>query len=104
MVRIHDWKEFERNARSLFAQDPDNTRFVIKQNTKNTTGANGVVKRKVLVTLRVTDDKKTFTFETCERCYVKKIARLTRWFAIRMASTVEELSKEESEIKARLAD
>jgi hypothetical protein len=103
MVRIHDWKEFDRSARDIFAHDPENTRFVIKQATTSTE-KEGIVKKKVTVTLRVTDDKKTITFETTERCFVKRIGRLTRWFAVRMASTAEDLAKGESSIKAKLMD
>ena len=103
MVRIHDWKEFERTARNMFAHDPDNTRFIIKQNTTSVE-KEGSMKKKVLVTLRVTDDKQAILFETTERCYVKRIGRLTRWFATRMASTVEELAQGESVIRARLID
>ena len=103
MVRIHDWKEFDRKARDLFARDPQRTRYVIKQNTK-TSEEDGVPKRKVLVTLRVTNDKESMSFETTERFNVKRIARLTRWFVIRMSSTSEEQLKDINGLRARIRD
>ncbi len=103
MVRIHEWKEFDRKSRDLFARDPENTRYVIKQNTK-VDEKEGVPKKKVIVCLRVTNDKEVFTFETSERFNVKRIARLTRWFVIRMSSTPDENLKDQAGLRAHIRD
>jgi hypothetical protein len=103
MVRIHDWKEFDRKSRDLFARDPQSTRYVIKQNTA-TAEKDGVPKKKIIVTLRVTNDKEVFTFETAERFNVKRIARLTRWFVIRMSSTTDDQLKDQTALRSRIRD
>jgi hypothetical protein len=103
MVRIHDWKEFDRKSRDLFARDPQNTRYVIKQNTK-TKEEDGIPKKRVVVILRVTNDRETVTFRTSERVNVKRIAHLTRWFVIRMSSTSEELLRDVTALRARIRE
>ena len=103
MVRVHEWKEFDRKSRDLFAKDPQNTRYVIKQNTK-TSEVDGVPKKKLVVSLRVTNDKEVLTFETTERFNVKRIARLTRWFVIRMSCTPDEHLKDQTALRARIRD
>jgi hypothetical protein len=103
MVRIHEWKEFDRKSRDLFARDPQNTRYVIKQNT-TTKEDNGIPKKKIILTLRVTNDREALTFETSERVQLKRVANLTRWFVIRMSSTSEEQLKDAAALRARIRD
>ena len=103
MVRVHEWKDFDWKSRDLFARDPENTRYVIKQDTK-VTEKDGVPKKKVIVSLRVTNDKEAFTFETVERFNVKRISRLTRWFVIRMSSTSDEQLKDRIALRAHIRD
>jgi hypothetical protein len=43
----------------------------------------------------VTDRRNTIVFKATERCYVKRFARLTKWFAIRMASPHLPMEKDE---------
>ena len=88
-MRVQEWKEFERKARDLFASSPDATRFSIKQTTK-TKEKDGVMKKKVAVLIKVTDNKETISYETTERFAAKRIATLMQWFTVRMASTTEE--------------
>ena len=92
MVRVHEWKEFESKTRDMFAKNPLGTRFTVNQKTK-TSEKDGVPKKKVCVTLRVTDGASTLTFETNERFYVKRISTITQWFVVRMASS-EDLTAE----------
>ena len=86
---MQEWKEFERQARELFANSPDATRFAIKQTTK-TKEKEGVMKKKVAVVIKVTDNKQTISYETTERFAAKRIAALMQWFTVKMASTTEE--------------
>ena len=92
MVRLHEWKEFESNARDMFAKSPNSTRFSMTQKTK-TIEKDGMPKKKVRVVLKVTDGSKTVTYETNERFYVKRISTITQWFVVRMA-TVENSTPE----------
>lgn len=99
MVRVHEWKVFENQARDLFAKNPDNTRFSIKHNTSTVENDS---KKKVSVVLKVTDDKQTITYETCERFSVKRISALMKWFTIKMASTPIESLTDENSLKQLL--
>ena len=100
MVRVHEWKAFESQARELFAKAPERSRFTVKQSTKTTEGENVVPKRKTLVLLRVTNGSETITFETTERFYVKRITSLVQWFTAKMVSL--DHVTEQSALKERL--
>jgi hypothetical protein len=100
MVRVHEWKEFELSAREMFAKSPTTTRFSVNQKTKSVE-KDGVPKKKVSVTLKVTDGPKTISYETTERFYLKRISTLMQWFTVRM-STVEDLTAE-NVLKQRLS-
>jgi hypothetical protein len=86
MVRIHEWKSFESQAREIFAQAPERSRFTVKQTTKSVQTESSVPKRKEVVLLRVTNGAETITFETTERFYVKRITALVHWFTAKMVS------------------
>lgn len=86
MVRIHEWKSFESQAREIFAKAPERSRFTVKQTTKSTETENSVQKRKAVVLLRVTNGAETITFETTERFHVKRITSLVHWFTAKMVS------------------
>lgn len=99
MVRVHEWKVFENRARDLFAKNPESTRFSIKHNTSTVEKES---KKKVSVVLKVTDDKQTITYETCERFSVKRISALIKWFTIKMASTPVDSLTDENSLKQLL--
>ena len=89
MVHVHSWKQFESLARGIFAKSPETTRLSLKQTAKTDDGN----KKNVKVVLKVTDNKETITYETTERFGAKRIASLTQWFTIRMASTLPDMDQ-----------
>ena len=101
MTRIHEWKSFENSARDMFAKNPENTRYSFKHFV-NTVDKDGVVKRKVAVVIKVTDNVKVISYETNERMVMKRLARLTKWFAVKMATTEEDQLKDEVALRAKL--
>lgn len=103
MVRIHKWKEFENQCRDIFAKNPDSTRFSIKQTTSTAEiEQDAQPKKKVVVVLKVTDDKQTITYETPERFYIKRISALMKWFTVKMASAPVEDIRDETALKKPL--
>ena len=98
MVRKHEWKDFERSARELFAKNPACTRFSLKHTSKTISET----QKKQTVVLKVTNNIETITYETNERFGVKRISALTRWLTIRMASTSPEQVKDEASLKQKL--
>jgi hypothetical protein len=94
MVRIHEWKEFENSARDMFSKKPTATKFSVSNKAK-TTEKDGIPKKKVVATLKVTDGAKVVTFETNERFYAKRVTALMQWFTAKMA-TDEDLTAEAS--------
>ena len=101
MVRIHEWKTFENRARDVFAKNPLKTRYSFKHNVKSAE-TDGVLKKKVVVVIKVTDDTETITYKTNEKAVVKRLTKLNKWFAVKMSTTEEEQLKEEAVLKARL--
>lgn len=97
MVRVHEWKQFELQAREIFAKNPESTRLSLKQST---TTDDTTTKRNVKVLIKVTDNKRTITYQTTERFGAKRMGALTQWFTVRMAST--ENVKDEAALKQKL--
>lgn len=103
MTRIHEWKLFEQQAREIFAKNPDACRFSLKQSTR-TNDKDGVPRKRIIVILRVTDDKRTITYETNERFAVKRMSSLMRWFTVKMASTPVEAIRDETSLLQKLIE